>query len=199
MPLVFIGAGFVIATTVRTAIIFASVPRGLPATAAALNEASISVGARAGIVLTTAIVTQTALTAFEPSLAGLAPAAAEAQRQTFQGLLTVVGTPALAGLTASVTPEDLVVYADAYLVGVRWALFLGGMAAVVGGAVASISSVDEIRSGRCGTTATSERVPPQTSPPDRLTRMPPRAANEVPGQAAGAMIPMPIVRATRFR
>ena len=138
VPLVFIGAGFVIATTVRTAIIFASVPRGLPATAAALNEASISVGARAGIVLTTAIVTQTALSAFEPSLAGLAPAAAEAQRQTFQGLLTVVGTPALAGLTASVTPEDLVAYADAYLVGVRWALFLGGMAAVVGGAVAWI-------------------------------------------------------------
>ena len=39
-----IGAGFVIATTVRTAIIFASVPRGLPATAAALNEASVALG-----------------------------------------------------------------------------------------------------------------------------------------------------------
>ena len=44
VPCLLIGAGFVIATTVRTAIIFASVPRGLPATAAALNEASISVG-----------------------------------------------------------------------------------------------------------------------------------------------------------
>ena len=45
LPLVLIGAGFVVATTVRTAIIFASVPRGLPATAAALNEASLA-GAR---------------------------------------------------------------------------------------------------------------------------------------------------------
>ena len=44
LPLVLIGGGFVIATTVRTAIIFASVPRGLPATAAAMNEASIQVG-----------------------------------------------------------------------------------------------------------------------------------------------------------
>jgi hypothetical protein len=49
IPCLLVGAGFVIATTVRTAIIFASVPRGLPATAAALNEASISVGARVGI------------------------------------------------------------------------------------------------------------------------------------------------------
>ncbi|HEY7828550.1 MAG TPA: MFS transporter, partial [Candidatus Limnocylindrales bacterium] len=43
IPCILIGAGFVVATTVRTAIIFASVPQGLPATAAALNEASISV------------------------------------------------------------------------------------------------------------------------------------------------------------
>ena len=136
VPLLVIGAGFVIATTVRTAIIFASVPRGLPATAAALNEASISVGARAGIVVSTAIVATTAVAALEPSLVGLSPAAAEAQRQTFQGLLTVVGTPALAGLTSAVTPEHLAAYADAYLTGVRWALFLGGVAAVLGGAVA---------------------------------------------------------------
>lgn len=136
VPLLVIGAGFVIATTVRTAIIFASVPRGLPATAAALNEASISVGARAGIVVSTATVATTALAALEPSLVGLSPAAAEAQRQTFQGLLTVVGTPALAGLTSAVTPEHLAAYSDAYLVGLRWALFLGGVAAVLGVAVA---------------------------------------------------------------
>jgi len=44
-PFLLIGAGFVIATTVRTAIIFASVPRDLPASAAALNEASIGMAA----------------------------------------------------------------------------------------------------------------------------------------------------------
>ena len=51
-----IGAGFVVATTVRTAIIFASVPRGLPATAAALNEVSVSMGVRAALVLVTTFV-----------------------------------------------------------------------------------------------------------------------------------------------
>ena len=53
VPCFLVGAGFVIATTVRTAIIFASVPRGLPATAAALNESSIAVGTRVGIVFVT--------------------------------------------------------------------------------------------------------------------------------------------------
>ena len=58
LPCLLIGAGFVIATTVRTAIIFASVPRGLPATAAAVNEASISIGSRIGVVVVTALVAQ---------------------------------------------------------------------------------------------------------------------------------------------
>ncbi len=61
LPLLLIGVGFVVGTTVRTAIIFASVPRGLPATAAALNEASLAVGTRIGIVLVTAIVATVAL------------------------------------------------------------------------------------------------------------------------------------------
>jgi hypothetical protein len=56
-----IGAGFVVATTVRTAIIFASVPDGLPATAAALNESSVAVGSRIGTVVFTALVAQVAL------------------------------------------------------------------------------------------------------------------------------------------
>ncbi len=63
-----IGAGFVIATTVRTAIIFASVPRGLPATAAALNEASVALGSRAGLVVVTVLVTVLALDSYSASL-----------------------------------------------------------------------------------------------------------------------------------
>ena len=59
-----IGAGFVVATTVRTAIIFASVPRGLPATAAALNEVSVSMGARAALVLVTTFVAGAATSAY---------------------------------------------------------------------------------------------------------------------------------------
>ena len=51
LPFVLVGAGFVVATAVRTAVIFASTPSRLPATAAALNEASLGVGARLGTML----------------------------------------------------------------------------------------------------------------------------------------------------
>ena len=40
-------------TTVRTAIVFASTPRGLSASAAAINEASVGLGSRIGIVAAT--------------------------------------------------------------------------------------------------------------------------------------------------
>jgi DHA2 family methylenomycin A resistance protein-like MFS transporter len=51
VPFILVGGGFVIATAIRTAVIFASTPARLPATAAALNEASIGVGARLGVTL----------------------------------------------------------------------------------------------------------------------------------------------------
>src|SRR5262249_26166365 len=49
MPFILVGTGFVIGTTVRTAVIFASVPRDLPASAAALNEASVGLGSQIGV------------------------------------------------------------------------------------------------------------------------------------------------------
>ena len=84
LPLVLIGAGFVIATTVRTAIIFASVPRGLPATAAAMNEASIA-GRHPGCdLLVTAIVARSACAPRRgPRQAGVSAAAAAAQHDQF--------------------------------------------------------------------------------------------------------------------
>ena len=51
VPFILVGAGFVVATAIRTAVIFASTPQRLPATAAALNEASLGVGARLGTTL----------------------------------------------------------------------------------------------------------------------------------------------------
>jgi MFS family permease len=51
VPFFLVGAGFVVATAIRTAVIFASTPVRLPATAAALNEASMGVGARLGATL----------------------------------------------------------------------------------------------------------------------------------------------------
>ena len=135
LPLLFIGIGFVVATTVRTAIIFASVPRGLPATAAALNEASIAVGNRMGIVLVTAIVSLVSMAALDASLNGLAPQAAATARQQFSDLLIAVGTPAFTSLAGAVHPSDAGGYIDAYVTGVRAALALGGGAAVAGGLV----------------------------------------------------------------
>ena len=49
VPFALVGAGFVIGTAVRTAVIFAATPARMPGTAAALNEASIGVGARIGV------------------------------------------------------------------------------------------------------------------------------------------------------
>jgi MFS family permease len=48
VPFLLVGIGFVIATVIRTAVIFASTPAQLPASAAALNESSIGVGLRIG-------------------------------------------------------------------------------------------------------------------------------------------------------
>lgn len=51
LPFSLLGAGFMVSTAVRTAVIFASTPRRLAGTAAALNEASLGVGTRLGVTL----------------------------------------------------------------------------------------------------------------------------------------------------
>ena len=116
----------------RTAIIFASVPRGLPATAAALNEASIALGNRIGIVLVTAIVAGVSLATYDASHAG---ASGAGLRQEFADLLYAIGTPSFPSLAGAVRPEDVAGYLDAYVAGVRTALALGGVAALLGGLV----------------------------------------------------------------
>ena len=139
IPCVLVGAGFVVATTVRTAIIFASVPRGLPATAAALNEASIAVGSRIGIVLVTAVVAETAMATYTASVAGLPATEAQRSIAAFRDILTAVGTPSFDQVAAAVTATDVRPYLDAYASGVRAAFGLGGIAAVVGGAIAWVA------------------------------------------------------------
>ena len=198
VPLFVVGAGFVIATTVRTAIIFASVPRGLPATAAALNEASISVGMRAGIVLTSAIVATTAMATLDQSLVGVAPDVAAATRATFQDVLAVIGLPSYSSVAHAVKPEDVTLFVDAYLAGIRASLVLGGAAAILAGAAAWLLL------GRRDPLVTmwehrDERGARDRGRPPGLTRVGSRIANGLPGQAAGAVIPMPIARATRTR
>jgi MFS family permease len=136
VPLFLIGASYVVATTVRTAVIFASVPRGLPATAAALNETSLLVGSRIGIVLVTAVVAQTALDAYATSVSGLPAGEAERAIATFRDVLVAVGTPAFNQVVAGLDPANVAPYLDAYLAGLHAALTLCGLVAVVGGTLA---------------------------------------------------------------
>jgi DHA2 family methylenomycin A resistance protein-like MFS transporter len=136
LPCLLIGAGFVVATTVRTAIIFASVPRGLPATAAALNEASIAVGSRIGIVLVTAIVAEVALATYTASVANLPGAEAQDAIATFRDILVAIGTPSFSQVASAISAADVGPYLEAYTTGVRAAFGLGGAAAVVGGTAA---------------------------------------------------------------
>ena len=171
VPCVLIGAGFVVATTVRTAIIFASVPRGLPATAAALNEASIAVGTRIGVVLVTAVVAQVALAAFSASLSGLSGPEADRALAAFRDLLTAVGTPAFADLSRGVDPGSFGPYVEAYTTGVRVALVFGAVVAMSGGAVAwlflgrqdPLATVYEHRDERGAGHAEAEALPPEAS------------------------------------
>jgi MFS transporter, DHA2 family, multidrug resistance protein len=136
VPLILIGGGFVVATTVRTAIIFASVPRGLPATAAALNEASIEVGTRAGIVVVTGILAEVAIAVYTASVAGQPAAQADALVATFRDVLVALGTPSFHDVARAVQPADLEVYKAAYFAGVQVALLAGGLVGVVGSLVA---------------------------------------------------------------
>ena len=136
VPLILIGAGFVVATTVRTAIIFASVPRGLPATAAALNEASIEVGTRAGIVIVTGIVAEVAIAAYAASVAGQPQAQVDGLVATFREVLVALGTPSLQSVARAVQPAELDAYRAAYFAGVQVALLAGGVVGVVGSIVA---------------------------------------------------------------
>ncbi len=138
-PFALIGAGFVIATTVRTAVIFASVPRGLPATAAALNEASVSVGGRVGITVVTLIATSVALETYRGSLVGLSPDAAERMLASFQDVVALIGLPGFVqtvrGIDAAIRPG----YDDAVVQGLRMSHLIPGLVALVAGLVAYLA------------------------------------------------------------
>lgn len=139
VPFVLIGAGFVIATTVRTAVIFASVPRGLPATAAALNEASIGVGGRIGVTVVTLIAVSVATDSYVADLAGLAPDVAERMLAAFQDVIALIGLPGFVqtvqGIDAAIRPE----YNEAVVQGLRMSHLIPGLVALVAGVIAYVA------------------------------------------------------------
>ena len=139
IPCLLVGTGFAIATTVRTAIIFASVPEGLPATAAALNESSMTVGSRLGIVLVSAVVAQVALAHYSTSVIGLPAADAATAIEAFRTVLVAVGTPSFTAVASAVSAADVRPYLDAYTAGVDAAFIVCGVVGVVGGAIALVA------------------------------------------------------------
>jgi len=164
VPLLLVGAGFVVATTVRTAIIFASVPRGLPATAAALNEASIEVGTRAGIVVVTGVIAEVAVAVYTASLAGQPQAQVDGLVATFRDVLIALGTPSFKDAAGAVQHADIAVYKAAYFAGVQVAMLGAGAIGVIGSLIAwftlgrqnPLQTVYEHRDERV---AADERVP----------------------------------------
>jgi MFS family permease len=148
VPFVFLGVGFVIATSVRTAVIFASVPRQLPASAAALNEASIGLGSRMGAVVATTTITQVALNSYTASLGDRSADDVERMVGPFRELMFALGLPGFPQLLALVDSARLRDYAEASVEGLRVALAIPGIVAITVGIIAyfALGRRDPIRS-----------------------------------------------------
>jgi MFS transporter, DHA2 family, multidrug resistance protein len=136
MPFVLVGAGFVIATTVRTAVIFASVPRDLPGSAAALNEASVGLGGRIGVAGASLVLTEVTIAAFIATLPAGADASAAAE--PLRELLIALGTPSFAAAVSGADASLLTAYGEAYVQGIRVAHLGAGVLAVVAGVLAGL-------------------------------------------------------------
>lgn len=148
LPYLLIGAGFVIATTVRTAIIFASVPKDLPATAAALNEASIGMGSRIGVVVVVVTTTSMAIQSFVDRLGNDVPGLVPRAVQQFRTVLDGLSLHSVAYLTAGMDPMTIQVYQDSVVDGLRFAWLLTGIVAIVAGVLSffAMGARDPVRS-----------------------------------------------------
>ena len=139
VAMLLIGAGFVVATTVRTAIIFASVPRGLPATAAALNEVSVSMGARAALVLITRSSPGPRRAHTEVRSSAIRLPRSTPHSPSSEPSCSSIGTPSFPRLISGTNATDLAAYGSAYTDAVRAALLSSGLGALVGSVIAGIA------------------------------------------------------------
>jgi MFS family permease len=138
LPLILVGAGFVLSTTVRTAIVFASTPRGLSASAAAINEASVGLGSRIGIVAATTALAMAALGSARQMVVDQPPEEAAALVDEFELALVSLGTPRFKEIydasLAGAEPIKNAAYSVAYMDGVVVALVISGVVGI-GGAI----------------------------------------------------------------
>ena len=138
LPLILVGAGFVLSTTVRTAIVFASTPRGLSASAAAINEASVGLGSRIGIVAATSALAVAALGSARQMVVDRPVEEAKALIEEFDLALVSLGTPRWKEVyNASLEGAEPIkgaAYSVAYMDGVVVALVISGVVGI-GGAI----------------------------------------------------------------
>jgi hypothetical protein len=129
VPFFAVGAGFVIGTSVRTAVIFASVTRRLPATAAALNQTSLVVGSQAAVAGMTAFIASTAIAWFT---AALPPGTDVNSAVTgIQQFLQAIGTSEFGQVIQQLDPATGDQYGAAFAAGVRMAMFFAGLVALL--------------------------------------------------------------------
>jgi MFS family permease len=131
VPFMAIGAGFVIGTCVRTAVIFASVPRRLPATAAALNQSSLMVGGTIGVAMVTAYVASQAMEAFTRGVASLPTSQAQSAVAGFSDFLKAIGTSSFGEMVTDLSAGITAQYGAAYASGVTNVLASVGVLAIV--------------------------------------------------------------------
>jgi MFS family permease len=139
LPFLAVGAGFVVGTSVRTAVIFASTPRRLPATAAALNQTSLVVGGQAGVAGVTALVGSAAVAAFTVSLGVGADAGTVDAFKTF---IVAIGTSEFGTLVGALSDTSSAAYGAAFAAGVQSALTFVGLAALVAAGVCWLAMGD---------------------------------------------------------
>ena len=135
VPLLAIGTGFIVGTSVRTAVIFSSVSRRLPSTAAALNQTSILIGSQLGVMVLTTVIGATALSTYRTNLDGLGEAEAAARAQEFERLLRAIDTPDFAPMAAHLDLDAIERYASAFTAGVATGLVTAGLLALTVAAV----------------------------------------------------------------
>jgi MFS family permease len=139
LPFILIGTGFVIATTVRTAVIFASVPKEMPASAAALNEASLGVGSRLGVVVATVVMARVALETYGDQYAGLPSHMVERFVAPFREFVTLIGLPHVEQLIGGLGPAIAHAYENAVVAGMRMSEIVPGVVALVASLVVFVA------------------------------------------------------------
>jgi MFS transporter, DHA2 family, multidrug resistance protein len=133
LPFFAVGAGFVVGTSVRTAVIFASTPRRLPSTAAALNQTSLVVGAQVGVAGITALVGAAAISSFTGGM----PAGAETGGavDAFRTFMLAIGTTEFGGIVGGLSATDVTQYGAAFAAGVQAALTIVGLGSLISAAI----------------------------------------------------------------